>query len=220
MQKFCFSATWSPCLLLYLVCLCVYKQTFSTPEMTCKSCHTAFDAWDEELGQEWHVPHWNEGHVTHDFLSVSGWVTLPLPAMGHVSMAVAPVPCSTSVCSWLLRWASPHSIPASCPLCCFKVLWDMRLAGIRDTSWALLIWLCWAEPLAFPGIPLHSCPGSAVGWAGSQAGCFQNVRMCFPKQSCFPDVSRCGISHGAEMGLVKNKQEFAPNFGSVIIWGV
>lgn len=141
--------------------------------MTCKSCHRAFDAWDEELGQEWHVPHWNEGHVTHNFLSLcqAGSLCPPFSAMWDVSMAV-----------WLLFhaqhlsaagcWDEPvpiSSLPAVSVL--FQMLWDMRLAGVWDTSWALLLWLCWAEPLAFPGIPLRSCPGSAVGWLLSGWGC-------------------------------------------------
>lgn len=87
----------------------------------------------------------------------------PLSGMWDVSMAVAPISCTTSVCILLVRWASPHIIPASCLLYCSKLLWNMRLALIWDVSWALLIWLCSAEPLTLPGIPHHGLPWICCG---------------------------------------------------------
>lgn len=67
------------------------------------------------------VTHWNEGHVTHNFLLVSGPVTLS-PCLA----------CETCQWQWLLSHAQhlpaagymskfPYH-PASCLLCCFQLL--------------------------------------------------------------------------------------------------
>lgn len=79
----------------------------------------------------------------------------PPSGMWDVSMAVVPVSRTTSVCSSLVRWASPNITPASCLMCYFKLLWNMRITIIWDVSWAMFIWLCSSEPLPSCGVPHH-----------------------------------------------------------------
>lgn len=164
MQKFCFPAARSLCLLLYLVCLCVYKQTFSTPEITCKVLSHSIWCFRWKAGPEvtCYSLKWRTRHTQFPFhVRLSHFA--PLSGMWDVSMAGVPISCTASVCSLLVRWASPHIIPASCLLYYFKLLWNMRLTIIWDMSWALLIWLCSAEPLTLPAIPHRGLPRFCCG---------------------------------------------------------
>lgn len=142
------------------------KQTFTTPEVICMSCQIPFDDLNEKLGQKWHIAHWNEGHVTPNFLFVSGWVTLPHRLVWEMCQWQWFLFHAQHVCSSLVRWASPNIIPASCFTYHFKLLWNTRITVIWGMSGAMLIWLCSSKPLTLCWVP---CQG--LLWFCCGLGC-------------------------------------------------